>query len=485
MKKQYTIFILVFVILCQIIGLFTAINNSSLAPAWDQSWHAMISHNLYSQLSHDTKLTTSELEKIYPIFGFAVNYYPPLFHLAAMPFYFMFGEGYDSAVLSNLLFLFILATSMFFIGKKIKNAEVGIFLAVITISAPGLNYLLYDYLIDYSLVAMVSLSYMFLLYSENFTKLGYSILFGISLGLSMLTKWTSIIFLLVPIYFSMKNFSKKKKWKKEFHKLIIPFIVAILLASTWYLPRFGMLLNQMSYSIRDVGLLEGDPAATTLNGIGYYLFGLIESYSLYFFMLFCIALIFGKRDWKLITNIMFIFTAFTVLPNKDMRYILPIIPFFSIVIISLNAKILVKTALICAIFLALTINFFPGENMNVSGTTILYRNQLNTIGHPDYSGILHAIKENSNENASVCIIAESKYLNDINIPYHSMIEKTPISYMIGNGCNPIEFDYSILGDIENTWRSEAFKKSKEILISNQDRFQSIYDSGGVAIYKRT
>ena len=125
MDKKKICLIILIIFLFQAIQLVSWINKDSSNPAWDQSWHAMISANKYMQIFGKTNLTIKEVEEIYPIFRFANNYYPPFYHISTVPFYIIFGNDYDSALLTNLFFLFILIVSSFFIGKKVYNTKAG------------------------------------------------------------------------------------------------------------------------------------------------------------------------------------------------------------------------------------------------------------------------------------------------------------------------------------------------------------------------
>ena len=55
--------------------------------------------------------------------------------------------------------------------------------------------------------------------------------------------------------------------------------------------------------------------------------------------------------------------------------------------------------------------------------------------------------------------------------------------MVGNGCDPLEFDYVITGPIKETWREENFLDSKEIFIQNIDMYEEIYSEKEMRIYR--
>ena len=69
-----------------------------------------------------------------------------------------------------------------------------------------------------------------------------------------------------------------------------------------------------------------------------------------------------------------------------------------------------------------------------------------------------------------------------NLPYYSLKGNYPVRYMV-SGCNPLEFDYTILGPIVESWRSSIFEQSKTILEENINNFEAIYFFKGGAVYK--
>ena len=333
-KKKIGLIILI-IFLFQAIQLVSWINKDSSNPAWDQSWHAMVSANKYMQLFEKTNLTTKQVEEIYPIFRFANNYYPPFYHISTVPFYIVFGNNYDSALLTNLFFLFILIVSSFFIGKKLYNVKAGLIISFIISTIPIHSLLMRDYLIDFSLSAMVALGFVLLLYTENFENIKYSILFGLAFGLGVLTKWSYPIYIFIPFCYSLyvffrKNFYEKKNYTKV-KNIVYPLILAIIIALRWYtFSRIKILIPTiLMYS--KIGPVEGDPSFLSISGLTYYFNIIINDYSFFYFIIFVISIIILIKNFKenktktmLLLQIIFIYIFFTFLSNKDARYILPI-----------------------------------------------------------------------------------------------------------------------------------------------------------------
>ncbi|WP_240038991.1 MULTISPECIES: phospholipid carrier-dependent glycosyltransferase [Okeania] len=84
---------------------------------------------------------------------------PPLTYILTVPFQVTFGRGADQATLVNLFFSVILLASVYSLGKKLFNQKVGFWAAVLCILFPGLYRYRLQYLLDYPLTAMVTLSF--------------------------------------------------------------------------------------------------------------------------------------------------------------------------------------------------------------------------------------------------------------------------------------------------------------------------------------
>ncbi len=484
MNKKSVFFFLSIIILLQSMQLIFWVNKSNPKPAWDESWHAMISLNIYNQISGQTSPSTLELEQRYPIFAYANNRYPHFFHLLASPFYFFFGTGYKVSILSNIVFIIILVISTFLIGKKLYNEITGLLLSFLISTVPLYTELMGKYLIDFSLSAMVSLGLCLLLYSENFKKLNYSISFGVVFGLGMLTKWSYFIYLLIPISVSFSLF----KYKKFFSNIVSALISALLIMSLWYTPdKVSTLINDFVKTSEN-GVREGDPAFMTLSGIFYYLTPLIEGYSIFYFLLFILSVLHyllsqNKNPKKgnnygqvLFINILFIYVLFTLMPNKDLRYIAPVYIFMSL--FSASVFNILKSKNIKIMICCLIIMF--GIVQYVFSFSAIFQTESADI--PDFNSMLLPL--NNFPNSTVCIIAESRELNDVNLPYYSMHGNYPVRHMVGNGCNPVNFDFVVLGPIEETLRLPLFEKSKSTLDSRINSFDKIYSSEKIFVFKR-
>ncbi len=143
-------------------------------------------------------------------------YYPPFVSYVSVPFYKIFGESKGTAFFVMSVFLLVLVISVYGITLRLYNKKTAILSAFLISMCPIVIHFSRDFMLDLPLAAMVSLSIYLLLASYEFKSARNSILFGISLGLGILTRWTFIFFLIVPfIYSFIRTFKKSPtRWKQ-------------------------------------------------------------------------------------------------------------------------------------------------------------------------------------------------------------------------------------------------------------------------------
>ncbi len=124
-------------------------------PAWDQADYLTGSLTYWRALQN-VQLFSGEWWRHFWQLSPKV---PPLTYILAVPFQHIFGTGADEATLVHLLFSAILLTSVYSLGSKLFNQKLGFWAAVLSILFPGLYRYRLQFLLDYPLTAMVTLSF--------------------------------------------------------------------------------------------------------------------------------------------------------------------------------------------------------------------------------------------------------------------------------------------------------------------------------------
>ena len=144
------------------------------------------------------------LQKYYENYGLktlSMYYlYPPLYYFTAVTAIKITGKNWAlMTFLNNSFYLLVLVIFSYLLGKKLKDGVAGIIVALITLLYP-LVYLGYITIcIEFALAAFVAASIYFLVKSEYYGSLKYSIFLGIACGAGMLTKNTCAAFIIGPV----------------------------------------------------------------------------------------------------------------------------------------------------------------------------------------------------------------------------------------------------------------------------------------------
>lgn len=504
--------------------------------AWDdgpQSWDPAL-HLTYSFVYFNLikSLQFSEIVKV-------SNYYPPFFHLSSTPLYFLFGFSEDIAILTNLIYYFILIYSVFQIAKIIKDRKVGVISAVIISAFPALIKFQRVYMLDFALLSLTAFAILLYLRSEDFRNLKYSVLFGIVFGIAELTKWNAFVYIIPSIFalFLVNYFMRcpychqivKNGWKVGYRRFCskkhlklyeksaktnntmlnfaISLFVAFLFAAWWYLPNLSTVIMRLTY-FANIGGKEGDPAFLTIQGWIYYANSILDAVGAVFLILFAVSIYYLYKNNRylflgLLTPIALIYIILTLLSNKDPRYIMPVLPFVAIsvgVFVSSLANRKYSTILTFIILLF--------GLLNISALTFGQPDIDNKIlpnpEHPkkeDWKiyALLEAIKESGGEGKIVVVLPDHPYLNGQSLNFYRL--KEGYKFAIYNGVyigyeafvhNFDKITYIILieprehkgvyGDIE--------KKLYEFFYERKDNFEVVKvfglpDNSKLYIYKRT
>ncbi|MFN8490798.1 MAG: glycosyltransferase family 39 protein [Caldilineaceae bacterium] len=212
-----------------------------------------IQHNVVP-LGHDTAghlertldiahlLTRPSWQTLFQVITFH-DLRPPIMYILAQPFYWLFGYNAHSATFANVALLALILWLTFDFGRSWANARVGLFAALLTALFPMLAAMSRLFYLDNIVAALVLTNLLALLCGENFTRRGWSLLWGVSLGLGMLAKWPYPIHILLPTLFVLwrANFFQEqwlalRKLRVDWRKFGLALLVAVLLVAVWYLP---------------------------------------------------------------------------------------------------------------------------------------------------------------------------------------------------------------------------------------------------------
>jgi 4-amino-4-deoxy-L-arabinose transferase-like glycosyltransferase len=219
-----------------------AVSNVTLL-GWDRSSH------LAKTLIYNDILQHINVRTLFAALTWPWNR-PPLPFLTVVPFYRVFGVSTDIALMSNLVYLAVLLGSVYGIGRMLYDRRVGLFAAFLVSFYPVLFAISRLSYVDYALTAMVTLSIFLVLKSDGFRNRRWSLLFGLGLGLGLLTKWPFIAFAGAPVAYvawtsgAVKDIlfipwtrsEDRSKVRRTVRSPWVLLALALLLSALWYLP---------------------------------------------------------------------------------------------------------------------------------------------------------------------------------------------------------------------------------------------------------
>jgi len=465
-----------------VIWLFHAVLNvwfifkDTRPPAWDQSTHLILSL-MYSRGS--SILLTS-------------NYYPPLFHVISAPL----SSSYDISICINFVFLAILLFSIYGIGKTLFNREVGLLSALIISFYPFLIAIQRDFLLDFSLVSIISLSLYFLFKTENFKNTKYSILFGVSVGCALLIKWTAIFFLIAPVIWVLWQSIKEKKrcdycnkiikndiitknfynfcserhknkftkegisfFKKEYNFFFF-FFSSLLTSGVWYIAHPDIISIMLKAQHR-YGVIEGEASPLSVASFSHYFSAINIQVFFFFSILSLIGLILllwnGDKDKKILIglSLLFPYLVFSLTYNKDVRYTIPILIFISLIsanwIINLKhknvKKVIIAIVLVIGLLQTSTITFgVPDISSNYYPNSITPRQedwQVNNV----LNTITDTLPKDLDHRPLIVVLPDHSLVNGLTYTYYTILREE--SYLIYNSAYlPKGYIQNIISDVD-------------------------------------
>ena len=179
------------------------------------------------------------------------NYRPPALYLATQFAYAIWGRSMDSAQYPNLALFVIILCLTFLLARPITGDWGAVGAAALLGMLPMATAMTRLYYMENSLTAPLLVAFFALLRSENFQRRGWSLLFGVALGLALLAKWTAPIYLVLPVLYVLWRSSF---WREQCHALrtfriewpaaLFAVGTGALMALTWWWAGRDMIAKQ-------------------------------------------------------------------------------------------------------------------------------------------------------------------------------------------------------------------------------------------------
>lgn len=292
-------------------------------PAWDQAGHTRLTLEFVDNWAQPNQNSKS--------FWQISSYYPPFIHWQTAILMRFFGRNPDWGGFVVTAYHLLLLAGVYKLSNRLwRNRWLGLLAATLVAFMPVVYTNSRWFLLDIPLLAFTVWSWYFLWQSDFFTRRRETIWLALTVAAVLLTKWTGVVFLAVPLFFVLFKIMQKKLWPKVWRNLCLVFLIVLILISPWYFTNFRSIL--VAAQVSTVGEIDDPQILWSLENWRYYLWeflgfqvGLIPGLAM---LAATIGYFYQKNNkYRLLFGSFLIvgYVIFSFLSNKDIRYDLPLL----------------------------------------------------------------------------------------------------------------------------------------------------------------
>ena len=296
-------------------------------PLWDIAGHSNRSAYFAQMLSQGEFKAIFNFDTIYPPFAYLVT-----------AFLFLIG-GWSPLIpalsLIPFLILFILAT--YSLGYSLfRRRGLALAAAALALAYPLLAHFTRIYDLDFPQVALTTAAIAALLKTNHFTERRWVIWSAVAIALALLTKWTAVIFIVLPLVWELGAALKNKiTWKKLLLNLAILAGLILVIVLPWYLVH-GREIYDSSIATRHNVFSVPFENLWSWGNLSFYadqtVRGITWPLAIAFIIgLICLGWQHKKQFWYILLALVlpYLFLTFA-LYSKESRYFLPVFPLLAL-----------------------------------------------------------------------------------------------------------------------------------------------------------
>jgi 4-amino-4-deoxy-L-arabinose transferase-like glycosyltransferase len=204
---------------------------------WDELRHLAWSLNYAHLLSRFS---------IHSLFEVAVSdpIRPPFFSASAAIMYGLFGRTADVATMVNVIYMAVVLAATYGVGRRWGGRRLGLVSVALLAFFPMFYAMSRYFYMEFALAALATLTVYLLLATDGFRRRGLSLLFGLSLGLGLLTTRTFVVYVAGPLVVALLSSRVvslawqrlKQRPRLYWTRLILALLGGLAVAALWYLP---------------------------------------------------------------------------------------------------------------------------------------------------------------------------------------------------------------------------------------------------------
>lgn len=247
-------------LVCLVVAVVVAANYvwlsvNTLPPHWDQANHlisALKYHDITAAcLSERRDVVRGAAHCATELAAVDQSVYAPLFPFTAGMMSYVVGRSPEALTMTNVPFMLLLAGATFTLGRRLHSNAAGVLAAVVLFAYPLVFAVSREFMIEMALLAVTALTAALLVASRHFASRPYTLLFGIAVGLALLTKFTFVLFVVGPIFWAVamliadvwRRPDREAELQRRAISVAWAAALAIALALVWYWPNRGTFLS--------------------------------------------------------------------------------------------------------------------------------------------------------------------------------------------------------------------------------------------------
>lgn len=230
---------------------------------WDHAYHSYLVMRLHDGLVHGNVWRFYELDR----------FYPPVFHLLAVPAAFL-TDNPDAFSTGNWIALLVLLWATWRMGRSLAGTHAGLAAAMIVPSYIYVTWMGRMPMTDLCEATAVAVTLALLVRPIELADRRQARWLGIALGVGMLTRWAYAFFLFLPLAFELVRYLRlpRRADGGAWWRPLVPVVGwAIVIAAPWYVRSVPSILERLAWNLgAGVVEAEGDPPPFSLASFEYY-----------------------------------------------------------------------------------------------------------------------------------------------------------------------------------------------------------------------